>query len=90
MLYWASDMILYNHSDTAYLVVSGARLRIGGYKYFGNREGKEEIINGHIAVLAKVIKAVMSSAAEAETGALYMNAQELLPLRVTCEEIGHP
>ena len=32
----------------------------------------------------------MSSAAEAEVGALYMNARDLLPLRVTCEELGHP
>ena len=32
----------------------------------------------------------MSSAAEAEIGALYMNARQLLPLRVTCEELGHP
>ena len=32
----------------------------------------------------------MSSAVEAEIGALYMNARQLLPLRVTCEELGHP
>ena len=32
----------------------------------------------------------MSSAAEAEIGELYMNARQLLPLRVTCEELGHP
>ena len=32
----------------------------------------------------------MSSAAEVEIGALYMNARQLLPLRVTCEELGHP
>ena len=89
MIYRASDMILYNHSDAAYLVASEARSRVGGYTYFGNKEGKEEIINGPIAVLAKVIKAVMSSAAEAKIGALYMNAQEILPLRVTCEEMGH-
>ena len=32
----------------------------------------------------------MSSVAEAETGALYMNARQLLPLRITCEELKHP
>ena len=31
----------------------------------------------------------MASAAEAEVGALYMNAQALIPLRITCEELGH-
>ena len=88
--YHASDMILHNHSDAAYLVASNARSRAGGYTYFGNEQGKEQIFNPPIAVIAKVIKAVMSSASEAEIGALYMNAQELIPLRVTCEELGHP
>jgi hypothetical protein len=31
----------------------------------------------------------MSSAAEAEVGALFMNAKALIPLRITCEELGH-
>jgi hypothetical protein len=31
----------------------------------------------------------MSSAAEAEVGALFMNAKGLIPLRITCEELGH-
>ena len=31
----------------------------------------------------------MSSAAEAEIWALYINARQLLPLRVRCEELGH-
>ena len=30
----------------------------------------------------------MASAAEAEVAALYMNAQELIPLQITCEELG--
>ena len=32
----------------------------------------------------------MSSATEAEIEALCMNARQLLPLRVTCEELGYP
>ena len=32
----------------------------------------------------------MSSAAEAEIGALYINTRQLLPLRVTCEELEYP
>ena len=31
----------------------------------------------------------MPSAAVAEIGALYMNARQLLPIRVMCEELGH-
>ena len=47
-------------------------------------------MNGSIAVMAKIIKNVMASAAEAEVGALYMNAQLALPMRITLEELGHP
>ena len=36
-----------------------------------------------------MIKAVMSSAAEAELGALYMNAKTAVPIQKTLEEMGH-
>ena len=90
LIYRASDMILHNHSDAAYLVATGARSRAAGYTYFGNNSNKQQIINGPISIIAKIIKMVVSSAAEAEIAALYMNARELLPLRVTCAELGHP
>ena len=32
----------------------------------------------------------MASAAEAEIAALFMNARDLLPIRTTCAELGHP
>jgi hypothetical protein len=31
----------------------------------------------------------MSSSAEAEIGTLFMNAKAIIPLRITCEELGH-
>ena len=89
VLFWASDMILQNHSDAAYLVVNGARSRAGGYTFLGNKEDKKQINNGPISIIAKVIKHVMASAAESEIAALFMNARELLPLRTTCAELGH-
>eukprot|EP00956_Cyclotella_meneghiniana_P033532 scaffold96784_cov43-Cyclotella_meneghiniana.AAC.2 len=46
--------------------------------------------NGTILKVSKVIKAVMSSAAEAELGALFMNAKTAAPMRKTLEELGHP
>jgi hypothetical protein len=55
----------------------------------GNHKGQPQIINGAILVIAKIIKSVMSSAAEAEIGALFMNAKAIIPLRITCEELGH-
>jgi hypothetical protein len=39
--------------------------------------------------VAKIIKAVMSSAAEAELGGLFINAKTAVPIRTTLEELGH-
>jgi hypothetical protein len=64
-----------------------AQSRAAGYPFFGNKDGK--LSNGPIFVLAKIIKNVMESAAEAEKGGLYMNAQEAVPERITAEELGH-
>ena len=77
------------------LVTTGARSRATGYTYLGNDKNNKQILNGPISIITKIIKGkiikeVMSSAAEAEIGALYMNARQLLPLQVTCKELGHP
>ena len=64
-----------------------ARSRAGGYHYLGNFD--ETLFNGPIYVLAKIIKAVMGSAAEAECGSLYMNAQDAVPFITTLKELGH-
>ena len=88
IIYRASDMILSCESDAAYQVAPKSRSRAGGYTYLGNKAGTQ--FNGPIHVLAKIIKAVMGSAAEAEVAGLYMNAQELSPMRTTLEELDHP
>ena len=85
--YRASDMIIAAESDAAYLVSPGAKSRAGGIYYL--TDTKQEQFNGAVMVLAKTIKHVMSSAAEAEMLALFMNAQELIPLRLCLEELGH-
>ena len=87
-VYKSSHMILSIDSDAAYLVAPQARSRAGGFHYLGNSDGS--LMNGSIAVIAKIIKNVMASAAEAEVGALYMNAQLALPMRITLKELGHP
>ena len=78
ILYRASDMILMGDSDGAYLVAPQARSRAGGYHYCGNKDGK--LWNAPVLVIAKILRNVMSSAAETEIGSLFKNAQELLPL----------
>ena len=46
--------------------------------------------NGTVHTVAQIIKAVMSSAAEAELGALYINCREAIPAHHVLEEMGHP
>ena len=86
-LYKASDMILQIDSDAAYLVAAEARSRASRFFYLGNKDGK--LINGSILVLAKIIKFVMSSTAEAEIAALFMNAKLAVPLQQVLIEMGH-
>jgi hypothetical protein len=46
--------------------------------------------NGTILTTAQIIKAVMSSAVEAEVGALYIHCREAIPSCHTLEFMGHP
>ena len=87
-LYRASNMILNVNSNAAYLAAPKARSQIGGFYYMGNRN--KQLINDPVAVNAKMIKNVMSSASEAKIGALYMNAKLAVPMRTTLAELGHP
>jgi hypothetical protein len=50
----------------------------------------KKLTNGSILIISKVLKHVMSSTAEDETGAVFMNAKEGAVLRTTLEELGHP
>jgi hypothetical protein len=49
----------------------------------------KKLTNGAILIISKVLKHVMSSAAEAEIGAFFINAKEGAVLRTTLEELGH-
>ena len=46
--------------------------------------------NGAVLTIAQIIKRVMTSAAEAELGALFINAREAIYIRRVLEELGHP
>ena len=87
-LHRASDMILRVESDAACLVAPQARSRMGGSHHLSTEDGK--LFNGPILVIAKVIKNVMASAAEAEVAALFSNAQEAAAIRTMPDEMGHP
>lgn len=64
-----------------------ARSRAAGYQYLGN---KYPPANGAINVLCHIMREVVSSAAEAELGALFYNGKEACPIRTALEELGHP
>ena len=45
--------------------------------------------NGAVVTISHIIKAVISSAAEAELGALFINFREAIPARQALKAIGH-
>jgi hypothetical protein len=74
--YHASDMILHIHSDASYLSENEAKGRAGGFFYMGsNNKTDKNLTNGAILIIGKVLKHVMSLAAEAEIGAVFINAK---------------
>jgi hypothetical protein len=84
-------MILYIHSDASYLSEREAKSRAGGFFYMGSSaDTANKITNGAIMIISTVLKHVMSSAAEVEIGALFINAKEGTVVRTTLEELGHP
>jgi hypothetical protein len=88
--YHASDMISHIHSDASYLSENEAKSRAGGFIYMGNTtKNDKKLTNGPILIVRKVLKHVMSSAAEAEIGAVFINAKEGAVLRTTLEELRH-
>ena len=89
LTYNASDMVLAGHADASYLSEPNARSRAGGHIFLSS-DVQYPPNNGAILTIAQVIKHVMSSAAEAELGALYIAARECVYIRLILEEMGHP
>ena len=88
--YKASDMILHIHSDASYNSEPKARSRAGGHFYMGMQGTHDSSRNGAILAKTGVMKAVLSSAAEAEIGALFDNCKKAAVLRITLAEMGYP
>jgi hypothetical protein len=78
--YRASDMKLAIHSDAScsYLGEPKAWSRAGGH-YFCSEDVTDPADNGAVLTVATIIKQVMSSAAEAELGGLFINAKKAVP-----------
>ena len=81
-------MVLAVHSNASYLNEEEARSRAGGHHFLS-----EDVIlppnNGAIHNVPEIIKGVMSSAAEAELGAMYINACKAVEERIILEQMRH-
>ena len=80
--YHASDMVLACHRYASYLSKPGARSRAGGNFFLSNDTGMLAN-NGAVLNVAQIIEAVMTLPAEAEIGAMFINAREAVPQRMT-------
>ena len=85
-------MVLNVHSDASYLSASNARSRAGGYFFLGStpRDRSSIKINGAVHITCTILKLVAAAVAEAEFGALFLNAQEAKVIRLVLKELGHP
>jgi hypothetical protein len=87
--YKASKMILAVHSNAGFCNKKKSRSWAGGHFFLTNND-EHPPNNGAILTVATIIKAVMSSAAEAELGALYLNAKEAVYIQQILTKMGHP
>ena len=78
--YRSSNMVLAAHINTSYLSETKAQSRSGGH-LFMSRDIAVPKNNGAVHTVAQIIKTVMSSAAEAELGVLYINCREAILAR---------
>jgi hypothetical protein len=82
-------MVLAAHSDASFHSESKLRSRAGGH-IFLSEDDPIPRNNGPLLSISRVMKHVCPSAAEAETGALFIVAQEMVPLRNMLTEMGWP
>jgi hypothetical protein len=98
--YTASDMYLHIHSDASYLSEAKAQSGAGGTFFLSSRPpvptetpsptAAPPPYNGAIHTISSIMRNVMTSATEAELGAVFQNARDCIPLRIVLEEMGHP
>ena len=93
----ASDMVLWMHSDASYLTAPQGRSRAAGYSFLSARPHSLPTATdpappdyGPVHILCQIMHHVVSSAAKAELGALFLNAQDICPICMALDELGHP
>jgi hypothetical protein len=84
-----SKMVLICYSDASYLNETEGRSRAGGLFYLGS-ESDTSVINGAVLCKSSIVDVVVSSAAESEFAAAFMNAKEAAYLRNILTAMGYP
>jgi hypothetical protein len=85
LIFHKSDMKLTCYSDASYLTEKNARSRRGGVLFLGEQNG-DDLLNGPILCCSSIIDVVVSSAAESEYAAAYLNAKDATHIR----DVGDP
>jgi hypothetical protein len=62
---------------------------LGGSFTWEMQQNIKKLTNGAILIISKILKHIMSAAAETEIVAVFINAEEGADLRTTLEELGH-
>jgi len=90
--YQASDMVLWMHSDALYLTVPKGRSCAARYCFLSSRPAKPPMATDKLPPDNKPVhmKQVVASAAEAELGTLFLNAQAICPFCIVLAKLGHP
>ena len=86
ILYCSSDMVLCANSDVGFQNEIKGRSRAGAHIFLSENDAMPRW-NRSVLTLAKIIKFVMSSAPEAELGAMLITAQEMVATRQTLQEM---
>ena len=90
--YYASAIVLNSHSDAYYSSERGAKSRATGHYFLGwvTRDNAPIRFNCAIYTLCNIMKFVASSVAEADLGAIFMNAKEGRIVQLTLKELDTP
>jgi hypothetical protein len=76
------------HRNAFYLSEPKASSRAGGHMFMAGNEDIP-INNGAVLNISQIIRAVMSLAAEAKLGALFINIKTAVSMQCTLKEMGH-
>ena len=85
--YHASIMVLAAHSDASFLTKSGSCSHSRVHIYLSEDYPSPQL-NGSILAISQIMKYIMACTAEAELGALYLTAWEMIQLRNVLGKMG--